>query len=143
LAWLNATPEAPAGSRQNGKRQPRETSRLRRLTDAGAEPPLPPIQHAHRLLSLFIELGMAGASGMGAAPLSWSEIAQWQSLTAQPLQPWEARALRMASVEYVGQLHQSTDPACPPPWSAMPTEDDRQRVASGLRQMLSANAKRG
>lgn len=101
------------------------------------------MQHAGRLLSLFMDLGMAGTGGMGAAPLSWAEMAEWQRLTAHRLQPWEARAIRQASVQYVNQLHRSTDPACPPPWAADPTDEDRQRVALGLGAMLSANATRG
>lgn len=86
---------------------------------------------------------MASAGGMATAPLSWVEIATWQRLTACPLQPWEARAIRQASVEYVNQLHKAADPACPPPWASDPTDDDRQRVATGLRAMLSARANRG
>lgn len=92
---------------------------------------------------MLLDLGVAGSGGMGAAPVSWGEIADWRRLTAQPLQPWEARALRHASVEYVGQLNKSSDPGCPPPWAAEPTEDDRQRVAAGLAAMLSVNAKQG
>lgn len=80
---------------------------------------------------------------MGAAPISWTEIAEWGRLTAHPLQPWEARALRQASVEYVGQLGKSTDPACPPPWVAEPTESDRDRIAATLRARLSSGKKRG
>lgn len=101
------------------------------------------MHNAGRLLSLLLELGVAGSGGMGAAPVSWAEIAEWQRLTAHPLQPWEARAIRLASVEYVSQLSKSTDPGCPPPWAAEPTEEDRERVARGLGSMLSMNAKKG
>jgi hypothetical protein len=116
---------------------------MQQAKDRGTDPPLPPVEHAARLLSLLLDLGLAGSGGMGVAPVSWTELAQWQRLTCTPLAPWEARALRQASFEYVAQLGKSTDPACPAPWADAPTDDDRARVAGGLRELFSARARRG
>lgn len=90
---------------------------------------------------MLLEVGMAASGGMGPAPITWAEIGQWQRLTAQPLQPWEARSIRQASVEYVSELAKAADPACPPPWAADPTEEDRRRVADGLREAMSRGRK--
>ncbi len=90
---------------------------------------------------MLLDIGVAGSGGMGAAPVTWVEIAEWRRLTAQPLQPWEARAIRHASVEYVGQLNKSSDAACPPPWAAEASEDDRARVADKLREAFGRGRK--
>lgn len=128
-----------AGRTQRKPQRP--PTRLARFKEAGAEPPLPPIEHAGRLLSHLLDLGLAGSGGMGPTPVAWHELQAWQRLTGQPLQPWQARALRQASVEYVAQLGKSADPACPPPWAEEPDEQDRQRVADRLSQAFRTRAR--
>jgi hypothetical protein len=78
---------------------------------------------------------------MGPVPLQWAELAQWQRLTSAPVQPWQARALRQASAAYVSQLHESSAPDCPPPWSTEPDDDDRSRVDRQVRAAFGGRAR--
>lgn len=73
---------------------------------------------------------------MGPVPVGWGEMAQWVRLTGTPVQPWQARALRAASGAYVSQMHESSDPACPAPWLAVPEDDERERVARQVRNIF-------
>ena len=98
--------------------------------------PLPPTDRCRRLVALLLDVGLCTAGGVGPAPVSWSELAQWQRLTAEPLLPWHARAIRQASAAYVAQLAESADPACPAPWTNAPAPDERQQVAARLGAVL-------
>ena len=56
----------------------------------------------------------------GDAPISHLEIASWQRNTGINLNAWEARMLRKISGDYLHQVRESADPACPCPWPDAP-----------------------
>lgn len=74
---------------------------------------------------------------MGSVPLTWADLDAWRRLSGHQVQPWELRALRTASIEYVSQHARSKDAGCPPPWSREVTEDNRELVSRNLHAMLS------
>lgn len=92
-------------------------------------------------MGLLLDLGLCTAGGMGPAPLGWADLAHWQRLTGEPLQPWQARALRQASAAYVTQLADAADPGCPAPWANALAEDDRKTVARQIGAALSSRAR--
>ena len=87
-------------------------------------------------MGLLLEVGLCSAGGMGPAPVSWAELASWQRVTAEPLAPWQARALRQASAAYVAQLAEAADPGCPAPWANAPAADERQTLSRQLAATL-------
>lgn len=86
---------------------------------------LPPPSPFFYLVEWLFELGITESSGMGAQPISWTEIANWSTLSGHVLSPGEAVALRHLSTEYVRMLTEGEDPGCPPPW----VSEERNRVA--------------
>lgn len=54
------------------------------------------------LWDYFAELNRArGSNGFGPSPLSFSDIASWQALTGNSLDPWELRALLAIDAHYL------------------------------------------
>jgi hypothetical protein len=98
---------------------------------------MPPVEHAHSLVRWLNEIGLCGQGAMGPVPIGWTDLAHWMRLTGAPAQPWQLRALRQASAAYVGQLHDATEPDCPPPWSEAGL-DDRERVARQVREVFGS-----
>lgn len=79
---------------------------------------------------------MTLANGMGASPLTWSEIGEWQRQTYVELSPWEARLIRKLSIAYVAMHSKAGDENCPPPWKREVTERERDVEEAGLRALL-------
>lgn len=98
----------------------------------GIQPALPLVDGGQYLLDWLFEIGPTLPAGMGSGVLTFSEIATWQQLVGLDLQPWEVRALRRLSGEYLGETHAATDPRRPPPYG------DRQRNPSIDRQVDEA-----
>ncbi|EJL34124.1 hypothetical protein [Novosphingobium sp. AP12] len=118
LAWLNATPKPPEGSkRAQAKDLPRALPRAEQLKKDRIVPQMPPNPAPHILSRLF-EIGLTEAAGMGAGPLSWQSIKAWQDVIGVSLSRWEARLLRKLSVEYLAEGHRAESENCPPPWRA-------------------------
>ncbi len=117
-------------------------SRMKKLYDSGAAVPMPPLSEpAQELLGLLLEVGPAVGGGMGMAPLSFAELQAFQGTAGYELTPWEARTLRRLSQVYVAGVSEGEDPNAPPPWAA-PRAHDRDEVASRIRSVFGARARR-
>ena len=75
---------------------------------------LPHAEAAH-LLEALDELGWCQETGMGIAPIGHAEIKAWASLMDRQIAPWEAKALRAASIAYCSIAR---DPEAPEPFAA-------------------------
>jgi hypothetical protein len=90
----------------------------------------------------LFEAGPVSVGGMGPSPISWTDIAQWQSATAVHLNAWEKRTLRNLSCTWVGAQQEAADTDCPAPYTAAPTPQRRAAVERKLRAAMSARATR-
>lgn len=96
---------------------------------------MPPNPAPH-ITDWLIELGITEAAGMGAAPLSWREIAAWADGICVPVQPWERRLLRRLSATYLAEGRKSESEHCPPPWRMGVTAREREVEEAQLRSVL-------
>ena len=96
---------------------------------------MPPNPAPH-LTDRLIEIGLTEAAGMGAAPLSWREIAAWRTETCVPQQPWEARLMRRLSAAYLAESRKAESESCPPPWRTEVTAREREIEEAELRSVL-------
>lgn len=81
----------------------------------GIEHELPPCDAAY-LADYLWEIGPSLPAGMGAGPITHSEIASWQHNTGIELNSWESRTLRKLSITYLNESHKAKDRKCPAPW---------------------------
>jgi len=123
MAWLNAVPLPPEGSKAADPRFKRERVTRRAKMKADGIPITMPPCSADSVVKNLMELGQTEAAGMGLAPLSWSAIDAWQRATGIDLPPWELRLLRHLSIQYLAESRQAESENCPPPW--------RSRVSQG------------
>lgn len=122
MAWLHAVPRPPADHpRAKTFDAAKALSRHAEQKKLGVDPPLPPCPLPH-VIGWFTEIGLTGSNGMGAVPLSWSEIAAWQVNTRVVLSPWEARLIRALSSAYVTESRLAEQETHPPPWCGEVTE---------------------
>ena len=87
---------------------------------------LPEVSLPH-LIEYLMEVGPTMPSGLGAAPLTHTEIRAWQADMGIELTPWEAQTLRRLSRVYIGQYQRSEAPDCPAPYGY--TGPGREAVA--------------
>lgn len=105
------------------------------------EPELPEVVCQY-LLGYFMEIGPVAAGGFGVAPVSHAEIEAWQRNTGIRLDPWEARAIRRASVAFVRTSHEAADENAEAPWADAPYVQRTPRmVADSLRSTLRKMAR--
>jgi hypothetical protein len=136
MAWLHATPKPPEGTKRAMRGdQAARISRLDSLKKDGIDPPMPPNPAPH-IVARLIEIGITESNGMGAAPLSWRELSEWQRNTGVPLAPWEARLLRQLSVAYIAEGRLAESENCPPPWRAEVTQRELEVAEASLRAAL-------
>lgn len=130
MAWLNATPKPPPGSKSADPKYERPSlSRQEQMKKDGIPILWPPNPLPH-IVKTFIEIGMSEANGMGASPLSWREINEWQRATTVELAPWEARLIRRLSIEYLAEGRKAESENCPAPWrSAAQRVRDAEQAA--------------
>lgn len=81
------------------------------------EPDIPPNPMPH-LTGWLFEIGPTSSNGMGPVPIGWQEIAAWQELTGNEINPWEARTLRKMSADFVSTMHDAKDKSFPPPFTS-------------------------
>lgn len=105
-----------------------------------AAAPAVPDCAAHILDALF-EVGPVKPGGMGAAPLGFSDLADWSALVGIDLTPWEARTIVALSRLYLVEYENAREGG-PAPTDEGPTPEQKQEVAQGLAAMLRRNAKR-
>lgn len=136
LAWLNATPKPPAGSKRakNPDAAPKLT-RAEQMKATGITPKMPrnPMPH---IIERLAEIGFSEAAGMGVGPLTWTTIASWTNLTGVQIAAWEARLFRHLSLAYVTESRRAEDENCPAPWRAPVSAKDRSAEDAALRALL-------
>lgn len=67
------------------------------------------------ILGYINELGFFINTGMGAIPLSYTEIANWAMLTDVDPSPFDVRVLRQMSSAFISYQDKSKKPECPDP----------------------------
>lgn len=95
---------------------------------------LPPVSMPY-LVDLFFEVGPATSTGMGQALLTHEEIGAWQRNMNVELRPWEMRAMRRMSAEWIAEAQAAEDPKRPPPYAGS-RNDMRENVANKLDNLL-------
>lgn len=131
LAWLQAVPEAPEGSK--AKREDR--TRLARLQEEGIEVELPgaPLPY---LLGYLYEIGPGMPGAMGEVPLSHGEIESWQRNTGIRLTPWEARTLRRLSIAHVEESYAARKREAPAPFTGDGSDPGMMLRAAEMRDSI-------
>jgi hypothetical protein len=90
-------------------------SRLKQYQASGSFIEMPPLSASHLVAYLF-DVGPTYPGAMGSVAIPYSEIESWQRQSGIELQPWEIKAIRMASIAYANQSQLATKPECAPPW---------------------------
>jgi hypothetical protein len=81
------------------------------------------------------------ATGMGAGPITWQELAAWSDRMSLELQPWESLWLVRLSREYAAEQSMSSDEDRAPPWAGTwPARAKREATDKAVRVALSAAA---
>jgi hypothetical protein len=136
MAWLNATPKPPEGSkRAQEKDQLPRLSRADQMKMDGVDAVMPPNPAPH-ILGNLLEIGLTEVAGMGAGPISWQSISAWQQVMGRRLPRWEARLLRKLSVEYLAEGRRAESENCPPPWRVPISQREKEIEVSRLRLLL-------
>jgi hypothetical protein len=133
LAWLHATPKAPASLAVN-KGTPKTLSRIAKMKLDGVTPRLPEVSCKY-LLDIYLEIGPVQQAGFGAIEVSQVEIGKWQENTSIRLQPWEARFVRRLSGVWLKQAREAEDPACKPPFAELANKS-REQIEDKIDQVL-------
>lgn len=97
------------------------------MARAGIEVRMPECD-ARYLADYLWEIGPTMPAGMGAGPISHSDIQHWQSNTGIALSAWEARTLRRLSIDYLNASHLARSPFSDPPWEEAKSELVRART---------------
>ncbi|MEG3089498.1 phage tail assembly chaperone [Sphingomonas sp. PB4P5] len=136
MAWLNATPKPPPGSKraETADKTP-SISRIDKMKRDKIVPPMPPNPMPH-MITRLVEIGLSESNGMGASPLSWREINEWQQAAGVDLAPWEARLMRTLSLAYLAESRKAESETCPPPWHAPVTQREIETEQARLQMVL-------
>jgi len=131
LAWLNTAPKEPQQGKRKSKDAPPPPTRMARMKGDGIEPELPPCPAPH-LIAHLMEVGPFEVTGMDRVTVSWREIDAWIERTGFAVAAWEVRLLRRLSNDYLSSSRAAEDPHCPAPWSAKPTQSNRDAIERKL-----------
>ncbi|WP_235530339.1 hypothetical protein [Sphingomonas sp. Leaf62] len=113
-------------------------SRLTAMNARKVPVAMPPNRLPH-MISRWIEIGMTAGGGMAPAALSWLEINEWQKSSCITLCPWESRTIHALSVAYVAEGRRAEEEACPPPWRAPVTAEERASEEAALLALFRRN----
>lgn len=102
----------------------------------GKRPPLPAIDGYGYLVECLFEVGPVVSNGMGLESVRWQEIAAWAALCQCQLTPWEATTIKSMSAAYAHEAGEANNPAAPPPWIELPSEEQRTQIAKNVRGWL-------
>ena len=72
------------------------------------------------LVTYLFELGPTTSTGMGEAPISHTELRDWQYNTGIELDSWEVRTMHRLSLEYLSESQSATKSDAPAPWADAP-----------------------
>lgn len=115
MAWLNAAPEVEL---RKGETKRETKSRQQVLLAGDFEPEMPDLAWGKYLIDYLLEVGPVMAAGMGSAPITFTELGQWQAQLGLRLSPWEVRTLRRLSLEYNSESQLATKPDREPPFKS-------------------------
>lgn len=136
MAWLNATPKPPPGSkRARAKDLPSPISRIDQMKRDKIVPQMPPNPAPH-IIERLIEIGLTEAAGMGSGPITWQSIDAWCNRAWINLPPWESRLLRNLSVAYAAEGRKAESENCPAPWRATVSSREQEVEIARLRAVL-------
>ncbi|MEG8040503.1 hypothetical protein QP166_14550 [Sphingomonas sp. LR60] len=136
MAWLNATPKPPTGSRRaDPERQVSRLTRIDQLKRDKLPIPMPPNPAPH-ITGWLIAMGIVQPTGMGIAALGWAEIAGWQQSMCIRLSPWEANLLRTLSSAYVAESRRAESELCSAPHQVAVTQREIDVEVARLEQLL-------
>jgi len=137
LGWLHAVPDEPS-YRPRSNAKPDRRTRLQRLQEDGVDPVMPDIDDSvEHLVRYLFEVGPVEPRGADLSPISFGELRQWQASYGICLRPWEQRALRDLSREYLQEHRAASDPARPAPVVVL-NDAVRENVAKAMRMQLRA-----
>jgi len=91
------------------------------------------------VIDWLMEVGPTDPGAMGAVPISWATIGQWQHCMCLDLPPWLARLLRRLSMEFVAETVRAREPDCPPPWTAtsvLNRDEVSRKVTNAFRALM-------
>lgn len=128
MAWLNTAPKDKDG--KSGK------TRLENIEENEDFANYPPLTMCGYMIGYLFDAGPAMYGGMGASPLSHSEIAAWQENTATPLNAWECRTLKRLSHAYLVMQQQAEAPDCPEPFMPEPEPATQAEVSAKVQSAL-------
>lgn len=138
-AWLNTAPTpkkaALSSAKANTSKPP---TRMESLQAKGLTPDIPDPGLASYLAGYLFEVGPVAHGGMGAAPISFTELQAWQQATGVDLTPWECKALRRLSFDHIAAGQDAQDEDSPAPYAAPITEDRRSHVADAVRNIFGS-----
>lgn len=136
MAWLNATPKPhPRSKRAQVADAAPTVSRIDQMKADGIKPPMPPAALPH-IVDRLVEIGLSESASMGAAPLNWSTIAAWVTLTGVEILPWEARLIRRLSIAYLAEGRRAESESCPAPWRTEVSPRDAEVEEAKLRMVF-------
>jgi hypothetical protein len=98
--------------------------------------PTPDLGDARYLWEWLHDAGLSKPGAMGPIPIDWLDLQAWQHGTGHRAQPWELRAMLMASRSFVFQLRDAEDPHCPAPWAALSSALTQEHVANKVAAIL-------
>lgn len=109
------------------------------MRDKG-EPIFYPPNPAEYITDWLFEIGPVAAGAMGPVPIGWQDMAAWERLTGNELDPWEARTIRRLSQAYVAQAYEAENLNCPEPRLAeeKQAEARREKVTQQFSAMIRA-----
>ncbi|MBB3347316.1 hypothetical protein [Sphingomonas sp. BK069] len=136
MAWLNATPKPPAGSKRAA--EDRQVSRLSRIDQMKKDkvPIRMPPNPAPHITGWLIAMGIVQPTGMSIAALGWAEINGWQQSMGIRLAPWEANLLRNLSSAYVTETRRAESEHCSAPWQVKATQSEIDAEVARLELLL-------
>jgi hypothetical protein len=140
-AWLNTAPERPNGDK-SGEPVPSRVEKMRKdRGDDTFSPEMPPLEVGGYLATYLFEVGPAGSGAMGPTVITHQEIQSWQTLTGIVLQPWEVRALRRLSGEYIAESRKAEKRDRLAPWQpGAIAPEDLSAVADAMRKSMQRRA---
>lgn len=127
----------PRSDDKKAHKDEKPLSRSGKMKSDGIEPEMPEADAIY-LVGYLWEVGPVLSGGMSAIPVSFSELESWQRQTGICLQPWEVRLLRRLSFDYLSESHKAEEADCPPPWSPVEPEINREEVSRKVQNAMRA-----